>query len=153
MIDYYNINSFAEGPLGNPLICNEDNIQCIVTSILFKEKPFYETVFRAVLQYNRPREEHFRAIVARRADNSPEDFYVRPHLCLNHHTLEEAAKARGEDISSVDGLSLKEPYSGCKEKLRELLKSRTPINKMKIILGCSEVMNSEIESFYESTGL
>jgi hypothetical protein len=39
------------------------------------------------------------------------------------------------------------------EQLRELEKSKSPISKMKVIVGCSESITSEIERFYERNGL
>lgn len=53
IIDYYNINSFAEGEVAhNPFIANEDNLLTITTSILFKDKPFYDTVYQCALKFN-----------------------------------------------------------------------------------------------------
>jgi hypothetical protein len=46
-----------------------------------------------------------------------------------------------------------QPYRVCMDQLRELEKSRSPISKMKIIVGCAEGISSEIERFYDRNGL
>jgi hypothetical protein len=60
----------------------------------------------------------------------------------------------------VEGIEFKdmiteneEPYKICKEQMRDLERTRSPISKMKAIVTCSESIMSEIERFYDKNGL
>jgi hypothetical protein len=46
-----------------------------------------------------------------------------------------------------------EPYKSCMMHLQDLAKSKSPINKMKAIMACSEGITAEIERFYDMNGL
>lgn len=53
VIDYYNLNSFAEGEAAhNPFIANEDNILSVTTAILFKDKLLYDVLYHSAVLFN-----------------------------------------------------------------------------------------------------
>jgi hypothetical protein len=59
-----------------------------------------------------------------------------------------------ENIQVDDLLQGEEPpYSNCISQLREMAQARSPINKMKAVMACSEGFTAEIERFYVRNGL
>lgn len=51
VFDYYNLGSFTDEDL-HALITNEENVLTVLTSILFKEKEFYQLVCNAIIEFN-----------------------------------------------------------------------------------------------------
>ncbi len=51
VFDFYNLVSFTDEDL-HALITNEENVLTVLTSILFKDKDFYQIVFNAIVEFN-----------------------------------------------------------------------------------------------------
>jgi hypothetical protein len=108
VIDYYNLNSFAEGELAhNPFIANEDNLLSITTAILFKDKLFYEVIYQCALVFNQEREAKFQKIVQMLEKEPPATFYIKEKFCLDRRTIEASFKPSEKELS-FEGFVLSE---------------------------------------------
>lgn len=93
IIDYYNLNSFAEGELAhNPFIANEDNILSVTTAILFKDKPFYDVLYHHALLFNHEREATFAKILDLLQNEPPSTFFIKEKFCLDRRTIEASLR-------------------------------------------------------------
>jgi hypothetical protein len=115
IIDYYHINSFAEGEAThNPFIANEDNLLTITTSILFKEKHFYDVLYHCALKFNEDREAKFQKILGLLEKEEPATFYIKEKFCLDRKTIEASFNSSDLEFSLDRYVLSDEPYGQCK---------------------------------------
>lgn len=151
VMDYYNLASFADNSI-NFLIANEENILSTCTSILFKDHQFYNLLFNTISNHFREQEEKFMKILDELKGSGPDKFSVKDKFCLNHRTLKtylnqmsaESGENLVENVDILDQMETEVPFKRCMEHLKEVGKSRSPVNKMKSIVACSEGITKEI---------
>lgn len=162
VIDYYQLESLEDNPNHqNPFICNEENVLSACTAILFKDPLFYQVVFRAINMHCRQREEEFAQVLDMLGHKPPEFFQVKDRFCLNERSIRGYVTGLGRESQgfSIEEVTIEtesrqfEPFDECVQYLLELSKTRSPINKMKAIMSCSENISTEIENFYEREGM
>lgn len=120
----------------------------VLTSILFKDKGFYQLVFNAIVEFNMDNDDILSQILGKLEGSTPQFFGILDEYCLNDLTLKksnEQEMSLGSTEGKIDNLdveqlrigSMEMPFKACLECLRELERSRTPVGKMKIIMSCS----------------
>ena len=120
----------------------------MLTSILFKDKGFYQLVFNAIVDFNMDNDDILSQILGKLEGSTPQFFGILDEYCLNELTLKksnEQEMSLGSTEGKIDNLdveqlrigSMEMPFKACLECLRELERSRTPVGKMKIIMSCS----------------
>lgn len=144
-------------------IANQENILSSCTAIIFKDQHFYTTIFNCIFSYHREQEEKFSKILEYLKGSGPERFTVKDKFCLNQRTLkaylnqmsaQSGASNIVENIEIEDSpLQNTQPFKFCLDSLKQVIKSRTPVNKMKCIMACSEGITRQIERFYDVNGL
>lgn len=85
-------------------------------------------------------------------DSGPDKFSVKDKFCLNHRTLKtylnqmsaESGENIVENVDILDQMETEVPFKRCMDYLKEVGKSRSPVNKMKSIVACSEGITKEI---------
>jgi hypothetical protein len=120
----------------------------VLTSILFKDKGFYQLVFNAIVEFNMDNDDILSQILGKLEESTPQFFGILEEYCLNELTLKksnEQEMSLGSTEGKIDNLDVEQlrigtmgtPFKACLECLRELERSRTPVGKMKIIMSCS----------------
>ncbi len=120
----------------------------VLTSILFKDKGFYQLVFNAIVEFNMDNDDILSQILDKLEESTPQFFGILEEYCLNELTLKksnEQEMSLGSTEGKIDNLDVEQlrigtietPFKACLECLQELERSRTPVGKMKIIMSCS----------------
>lgn len=82
VFDYYNLASFTDEDL-HALMTNEENVLTVLTSILFKDKGFYQLVFNAIVEFNMDNDEILSQILGKLEGSTPQFFGILDEYCLN----------------------------------------------------------------------
>ena len=90
VFDYYNLASFTDEDL-YALMTNEENVLTVLTSILFKDKGFYQLVFNAIVDFNMDNDEILSQILGKLEGSTPQFFGILDEYCLNELTMKKTA--------------------------------------------------------------
>ena len=63
----------------------------VLTSILFKDKGFYQLVFNAIVEFNMDNDEILSQILGKLEGSTPQFFGILDEYCLNELTLKKTA--------------------------------------------------------------
>ncbi len=81
----------------------------VLTSILFKDKGFYQLVFNAIVEFNMDSDDILSQILGKLEESTPQFFGIFDEYCLNELTLKKTTEQEmslGSTEGKIDNLDV-----------------------------------------------
>ncbi|KAL4493149.1 hypothetical protein ABPG72_003234 [Tetrahymena utriculariae] len=130
-----------------------DNLQNFICSILFSFESFYRKMNKLFSEVDDEFQQKLKEQIDKKQGISLQELGIKKEFQLNEQTLAQFKKSKESNSTNNNNKYIDQPFFKAIEHIKKTQITKSPLQKLKILLKIYEIIEQDIKEFYEMNGI